>query len=130
MANNGMSEDVEKTARTAKRKAEAAADEATDTAVDMARLAYQRADKARKNAMRQLYEGADELRHKARTASGEAREDLNHMARELERTAAHLNSQSQAEVAGAVATVQDNLWQSILSVFFVGLVAGWWLGNR
>ena len=130
MATNGLSEDVEKTAKDVQQKVEHVTEDVADSVEDLARGAYQRAEKARKNAVRQLYEGADELRSKARAASYETRDEINQMARDLERTAGNLNSQAEDEVAAAIATVQDNLWQSILTVFFVGLLAGWMLGKR
>lgn len=114
MARNGVPESV----RTAR-----------DEALEVARKAYDMADGARRDAVKRLFEVADNLREQARDVTGEARDNINEIARSLERTANDLNSRTMERVDQAVETVEDNMWKTILGIFIVGLIAGWWLSR-
>jgi len=101
----------------------------SEDAQETVRSVYKQADQARKDAVKQMFETADEIRESARTYSGEARDNVNAIARNLERSANDLNSRAIDRAEDVTETAQDNVWKSILAIFFVGLLVGWWLGN-
>lgn len=103
--------------------------QARDEAMEMARKAYSKADAARKDAVKKMFETADQLREQAREVTGETRDQVNHIARNLERVASDLNSKTVDRVDMAASKVEDNMWKSILAIFFIGLLVGWWLGR-
>lgn len=101
----------------------------SDDAKEAARNAYSQAEQARKDAVKQMFETADEIRVKAREFTGDARDNANTIARNLERRANDLNSRSVDRAEEVTEVAQNNVWKSLLAIFFVGLIVGWWLGN-
>ena len=81
------------------------------------------------DTVKQMFQTADEIRERARTYSGDARDNVNVIARNLERTANDLNSRAIDRAEDVTETAQNNMWKSILAIFFVGLLVGWWLGR-
>lgn len=97
---------------------------------DKAREAYNKADTARKDAVKQLFEVADNLRNQARDVTGEARDNMNVIARNLERTANDLNSRTLDKAEDVAKTAANNPIKSIMVIFFVGLLVGWWVSRK
>jgi ElaB/YqjD/DUF883 family membrane-anchored ribosome-binding protein len=88
------------------------------------------ADDARREIIQQLYNVADRVRSEAKNAEGEAVENADRIARNLEQTANRLNSRAVDQLEEAADVMRDNVWQTALIVFIVGVLIGLFLSRR